>query len=149
METRFNLKEIAPEAYRAMLMLEGYLDHISIPKPLLELIKIRASYINSCAFCIDMHTKEALESGEKVQRIFLITSWKEAGDVFTEKEKIAFLMTEEMTLIHEKGLSDETYIKARQFFNEKEVAEILMAVITINAWNRIAISTNLPIVINN
>lgn len=142
MEKRININEIEPQAYKAMFALEGYLGTTQLSKTHKELIKIRASQINGCAFCIDMHTKDALKYGETTQRIFLLNAWPEA-DLFTEEEKVILVMTEEITLIHKQGLSAETYKKATAFFNENDIAQIIMAIVTINAWNRIAISTAL------
>ena len=144
METRVNIYETEPQAIKAMYALVGYLGTTKLSKTNMELMKIRASQINGCAFCINMHTKEALENGETNQRIFLLNAWREAN-LFTEDEKILLLMTEEITLIHEKGLSDETYNKALQFFDKNYISQIIMAIVTINAWNRIAIATELPL----
>jgi AhpD family alkylhydroperoxidase len=145
MEKRINIDTVTPEAYKAMYALEGFLAKAEISKTLKELIKIRASLINSCAFCIDMHTKDAIKNGETSQRLFLISAWHESPDFFTEEEQIVLTMTEEITLITNGGLSDNTYRKALQFFSEKQIAEIIMAIVTINAWNRIAISTKMEI----
>ncbi|TKC59114.1 carboxymuconolactone decarboxylase family protein [Pedobacter hiemivivus] len=142
MEKRIDINEIQPQAYKAMYALEGYLATTELSKTQKELIKIRASQINGCAFCIDMHTKDALKHGETTQRIFLLNAWREA-DLFTEEEKVILAMTEEITLIHNQGLSAETYKKATEFFNENNIAQIIMAIVTINAWNRIAISTEM------
>jgi AhpD family alkylhydroperoxidase len=132
-------------AYKALLGLEGYLQNISLNKTQKELIKIRASQINGCAFCLDMHTKDAMKYGETPQRIFLLNAWREAKELFTEEEQVILEMTEEITLISQKGLTEETYYKAKQVFDEATIAQIIMAIITINAWNRIGISTHLPI----
>lgn len=140
MQKRVNINSAEPNALKAMMGLEAYLSQISISKTAKELIKIRASQINGCAYCIDMHTKDAMKNGETGQRIFLLNAWKETGRIFTDEEKIVLAITEEVTLIHQNGLSDETYEKALQFFSENQIAEIIMAIITINAWNRIAIS---------
>ena len=140
METRLNFNTVAPAAYKAMLTLEGFLAQTSLSKTLKELIKIRASQINHCAFCIDMHTKDALKNGESHQRIFLLNAWREAAEFFTEEERAVLAITEEVTLIHQQGLSDDTYQNALKFFNENQIAEIIMAVVAINGWNRIAIS---------
>lgn len=139
---RVNINETEPLAFKAMYALEGYLATTQLSKIQKELIKIRASQINGCAFCIDMHTKDALKYGETTQRIFLLNAWLET-QLFTEEEKVILAITEEITLITNKGLSEETYAKAEQFFDQKQIAQIIMAVITINAWNRIAISTHL------
>ena len=142
MEKRININEVEPQAYKAMYALEGYMATSQLSKTHKELIKIRASQINGCAFCIDMHTKDALKYGETNQRIFLLNAWRET-DLFTEEEKVILAITEEITLIHNCGLSDETYQKAEQFFDKNTIAQIIMAVVTINAWNRIAVSTQL------
>jgi AhpD family alkylhydroperoxidase len=142
METRVNIEETEPGAFKAMYALVGYLGTTGISKTQHELIKIRASQINGCAYCLDMHTKDALKNGETTQRIVLLNAWRETS-LFTAEEKVLLSMTEEITLIHAKGLSDETYKKAEQFFDKKTIAQIIMAIVTINAWNRIAISTQL------
>lgn len=139
---RVNINETEPQAFKAMYALEGYLATIQLSKIQKELIKIRASQINGCAFCIDMHTKDSLKYGETTQRIFLLNAWHET-QLFSEEEKVILAITEEITLITNKGLSDETYAKAEQFFDKNQIAQIIMAVVTINAWNRIAISTHL------
>lgn len=145
MEKRININTTDPHAYKAMYGLEAYLAKTEIAKTLKELIKIRASQINNCAYCIDMHTKDAIKNGETSQRIFLISAWREASKFFTEEEQIVLTMTEEITLIHQQGLSEATYQKASGIFTETQIAQILMAIVTINAWNRIAVSTHLEI----
>lgn len=135
------MQKTAPEAYNALLGLEKYIASTSL-KPLhKELIKIRASQINGCAFCINMHTAEARKLGETEQRIFLISAWREA-DYFTEEEQAILALTEEVTLIA-NHVKDETYQNAARFFDEKYLAEIIMMIITINAWNRMAITTGM------
>jgi AhpD family alkylhydroperoxidase len=142
MENRVNINQTQPQAYKAMYALEGYLATTQLTKSQKDLIKIRASQINRCAYCIDMHTKDALKNGETTQRIFLLDAWKETN-LFTDEEKAILAITEEVTLIANSGLSDETYRNATQFFDQTFIAQIIMAVVTINAWNRIAISTNM------
>lgn len=143
MEKRININTVAPQAYKAIFALEGYLAKAEISKKLKELIKIRASQINGCAFCINMHTKDALKNGETDQRIFLLNAWREALGFFTEEEQIVLAMTEEITLINKEGLTDDTYDKASAVFSENQIAEIITAIATINVWNRIAISTRM------
>ena len=143
MDTRISIQQVEPGAFKAMYALEGYLTTTSISKTHKELIKIRASQINGCAFCIDMHTKEALKSGETNQRIFLLNAWKET-DLFSAEEKVILALAEEVTLIHQQGLTDHTYQKAIAFFGQNYVAQLIMFAVTINAWNRIAVSTQLP-----
>lgn len=140
MNNRINIQEIDPTAYKAMFTLSGYMQHVNLTHIQVELIKIRASQINGCAFCIDMHTKDALKHGETTQRIFLLNAWRETS-LFTEEEKVLLAMTEEITLIHQHGLSEETYAKAEKFFDKNQIAQIIMAIVIINGWNRIAIST--------
>jgi len=145
MEKRINISATEPLAFKAMLGLEGYLSKIEIAQTLKELVKIRASQINNCAYCISMHTKDAIKNGEKPERIFLVSAWREAVKFFTEEEQAILAMTEEITLIQQQGLSEETYSKASQFFNENQIAQIIMLIVTINGWNRIALSTHLEI----
>lgn len=145
MQKRFNIKTVAPNALKAMVGLETYLSQCSISKTTKELIKIRASQINGCAFCINIHTQDAIKNGETNQRIFLLTAWRETSGIFTEEEKVVLAITEEITLIHQSGLSDDTYTNALQFFNEAQIADIITAVVTINLWNRIVLSTHLLI----
>src|SRR6185312_5878632 len=141
MEKRINIKTIEPNAYKAMSGMEQYIRSSKLPPLLREMIKIRASQINGCAYCIDMHTQEALKLGESQRRIFALSAWKESP-LFTEEERAVLQLTEEVTLISKSALSDETYNKAIKFFGENEVAQIIMQVIIINSWNRWTISTN-------
>lgn len=140
MEQRIDIQKLEPNAYKVMFSLEDYLQNTQLSRTHLELIKIRASQINGCAFCINMHTSDALKQGETEQRIFLLNAWKET-ELFTEEEKVVLAITEEVTLISQNGLSDKTYQQAEKLFNGNYIAQIIMAVVTINAWNRIAIST--------
>ncbi|WP_026994887.1 carboxymuconolactone decarboxylase family protein [Flectobacillus major] len=145
MQKRLNIKDAAPNALKAMIGLETYLSKCSISKSTKELIKIRASQVNGCAYCINIHTQDAIKNGETNQRIFLLNAWREAEGIFTEEEKVVLAITEEITLIHQNGLSDETYLNALQFFSETQIADIITAVITINLWNRVVLSTHLLI----
>src|SRR6476661_1226331 len=145
MQKRFNIKTAAPNALKAMIGLETYLSQSSISKTTKELIKIRASQINGCAYCINIHTQDAIKNGETTQRIFLLNAWREADGIFTEEEKVVLTITEEITLIHQSGLSDDTYTNALQFFSETQIADIITAVIAINLWNRVVLSTHLLI----
>ena len=142
MQSRVNINKTEPQAYKAMYALEGYLATTQLTKKQKDLIKIRASQINKCAYCIDMHTKDALKNGETNQCIFLLDAWRET-DLFTEEEKVILAITEEITLIHNQGLSNKIYEKAEELFDPNYIAQIIMAVVTINAWNRIAVSTNM------
>ncbi len=144
MEKRIQIDVAEPEAYKAMYALENYLSNSQLSKNHLDLIKVRASQINGCAFCIDMHVKEAVKNGNSYQRLFLLDGWKKT-DLFSEEERVIIQMTEEVTLVHKKGLSTETYQKAIDKFDDHYFSQIIMAITTINAWNRIAISTYKPL----
>jgi AhpD family alkylhydroperoxidase len=144
MSNRINISKIEPNAYKAVYALENYLAASELKKEHKALIKIRASQINHCAFCLDMHTNEAIKTGETFQRIALLNAWRDT-DLFSEEEKAILAITEEVTLIHQHGLSDETYERATRFFDDNYIAFIIMAVVTINTWNRIAVSTHLPV----
>ena len=142
MDNRINILQTEPEAYKALLGIDKYLQGTTLTNTHKELIKIRASQINGCAFCINMHTKDARKYGETEQRIYLLNAWKETT-LFTEEEKAILALTEEITLISQSGVSDATYQKARELFDEQYLSNIIVAIIGINAWNRIAVTTRL------
>jgi AhpD family alkylhydroperoxidase len=144
MEQRIQIDAAEPKAFTAMFGLEKYLQNSALSKTHYELIKTRASQLNGCAFCINMHTQDALKQGETPQRLFLLNAWWET-ELFSEEERVILKITEEVTLIHENGLSEETYQKAIEIFDEHYFSQIIMAIVTINAWNRIAISTHKPL----
>jgi AhpD family alkylhydroperoxidase len=144
MEKRVNIEQTQPEAYKAMFGLAIAISKSALSPILKQLIKVRASQINSCSFCINMHTKEALKIGETQQRLFLLSAWKETT-IFTDEEKAVLAMTEEVTLIHQNGVSDSTYKQAEQFFSRETIGEIILSIVMINAWNRIAVSTHTPL----
>lgn len=139
---RLSIKKLEPEAYKAMMAMEKYGETCSLNSNLKELIKIRASQINGCAYCIDMHTEDAIKLGESARKIFALSVWHESH-LFSEEERAILKLTEEVTKILEKGVTDETYKKAVDLFGEKMIAQIIMQIIIINAWNRIAISCKL------
>ncbi|WP_018758788.1 carboxymuconolactone decarboxylase family protein [Paenibacillus terrigena] len=140
MEQRMQMNAVNPQGYQAMLGLEQYLHASTIDKKLLELIKIRASQINGCAFCLEMHTKDARKIGETEQRIYLLSAWREAP-YYTPQERSVLALTEAITVITDNHVPDDVYQEAAEHYSQKELADIIMAIITINAWNRIAIST--------
>lgn len=137
---RITISELERNTHKAMVNMESYVKNSQIPPLLRELIKIRASQINSCAYCIDMHTEEALSLGETDRRIFATPAWKESP-LFTEEERAVLQITEEVTLISKGGLSDETYNKVLKFFGERGLAQIILQIVMINSWNRVAVST--------
>lgn len=144
MEKRVEIKTALPDAYKAVYALSASLSKTDLTPIQKELIKIRASQINACAFCLNMHTREALKAGETQQRIFLLNAWRET-DLFTDEEKAILALTEEVTLIHKHGVSDEVYQQAKKFFTDEIIAQIIMSTVLINSWNRIAVSTHTPI----
>jgi AhpD family alkylhydroperoxidase len=141
MEQRVNIQHTQPEAWKALYNLAGILSKSSLTPVQTHLIKVRVSQINSCAYCINMHTKEALKIGETQQRLFLLSAWRETT-LFTEEEKAILLLIEEVTLIHQHGVSDATYQQAEKFFSPQIISEIIMSAILMNSWNRIAVSTH-------
>jgi AhpD family alkylhydroperoxidase len=140
MEARFNLMKAAPGAYAAMLGLEKYLHECGLEQPLLHLIKLRASQINGCAYCLDMHWKDLQASGETEQRMYSLDAWRECP-YYTERERAALAWTEALTLITQGHAPDAVYEEVRAQFSEKELCDLSLAVATINAWNRLAISS--------
>lgn len=142
MKNRISIKDLEPDAYTAMMALENYSTNTQVSPKLKELIKIRASQINGCAYCIDMHTEDALKEGESERRIFLLPSWKESH-LFSDQEKAVLQLTEEITNISMGGVSDETYNRVLGYFEENMTAQLIMLIILINSWNRIAVSTKM------
>lgn len=126
-------------AYQAMSGLERFVRSCGLEHSLLELVKTRASQINGCAYCIDMHTKDARAAGETEQRLYGLPAWREAP-FYTPRERAALEWTETLTLISENDVCDELYARVREHFNEQEILNLTMAVVTINGWNRLAIS---------
>ncbi|HVX48893.1 MAG TPA: carboxymuconolactone decarboxylase family protein [Chitinophagaceae bacterium] len=139
MSTRFKMGKIQPAAYKAMDALDTFIGNSSIELRHQELIRIRASQINGCAYCVNYHSKDARKLGETEQRLYLISAWKEAPNVFTEEEQLMLAITKDITLIHRHGLSDELYNKAIATWGEVKTAQLIMVIITINAWNRIGV----------
>jgi AhpD family alkylhydroperoxidase len=143
MNTRFKMVIVQPGAYKAMNALDQFIKTSSISPLHREMINIRASQINGCAYCVNIHTRDARKLGETEQRIYLMSVWKEAPNIFTEEEQLLLEMTEEITLIHQQGLSDVLYEKAIAFWGEEMTAQLIMAIIAINAWNRIGVGLNM------
>jgi AhpD family alkylhydroperoxidase len=141
MSNRIKINKEDPAAYRAMLEMEKYVESTGLSTRHKDLIRIRASQINGCTYCIDEHTRDARNAGETERRIYALTSWRDTP-FFDEQERAILALTEEITLIHNK-VSDETYNKAAGLFDGIYLSQIIMAIITINAWNRIGISTRM------
>lgn len=137
---RLKYAQAAPEAIRATLVLDRYIKEASTLEPeLIELVKLRASQINGCAYCIDMHTKDARALGMTEQRLYLVQAWHEAP-FYSDREQAALAWTEALTMISTMGVSDELYEEVSEHFSEKEMVDLTIAVNAINNWNRIAIS---------
>jgi AhpD family alkylhydroperoxidase len=139
MTARFNYLKAAPGGYRAMSQLEQYVESCGLEASLIELVKLRASQINGCAYCIDMHTKDARAAGESEQRLYLLSAWREAP-FYSERERAALEWTEAVTLIANDHVPDEIYERVKPHFTDEEMANLTLAIATINAWNRLAIS---------
>lgn len=136
---RMDLSKLAPDAYRHFLQLEGLISG-HVERKLLHLLKLRASQINGCAFCIAMHTDEALRDGEPVERLTLLDAWEESS-LYSEKERAALAWIEEVTLIADSGASKPAFEALKAHFGEAEIAWLTLAAVQINAWNRMAISS--------
>jgi len=135
---RMDLSKIAPDAYRHFLQLEGLIGQ-HVDRKLLHLLKLRASQINGCAYCIGMHTDEALGDGEPTERLTLLDAWEESA-LYSDKERAALAWVEEVTLIADSGASKESYDALKPHFSEAEIGWLTLAAVQINAWNRMAIS---------
>jgi AhpD family alkylhydroperoxidase len=138
MEPRINFGRAAPEVYRAMATLQAAVDASGLEGSLLELVKFRASQINGCAYCLDMHSKDARAAGETEQRLYSVSAWRETP-FFSPRERAALAWTEIVTRIADDGVPDEAYDAARSQFNEAELVQLTLAIIAINGWNRLAI----------
>jgi AhpD family alkylhydroperoxidase len=139
MESRLNYVKAAPGAYQAMAGLGKYLGQCGLELSLLELVRLRASQMNGCAFCIDMHTKDARAEGETEQRLYMLSAWRESP-FYSERERAALEWTEVVTDIARAHVPDYVYQKARAQFSEEELVNLTLAVVAINGWNRLAIS---------
>jgi AhpD family alkylhydroperoxidase len=138
MEPRIDYFRAAPEVMKAMVALERAVVTSGLEKSLIELVKTRSSQINGCAFCIDMHTRDAIKAGETPMRLFLLDAWREAP-FYTERERAALAWTEALTLISETHAPDEDWAALKAQFSEEEIVKLSLLIATINAWNRLAI----------
>ena len=139
MKPRFDYQKAAPDAIHAMFALGKYVAGCGLEPTLLELVKLRASQLNGCAYCLDMHSKDARAAGETEQRLYTLSAWRETP-FFSERERAALAWTEAVTQIS-GGVSDALFEETRKHFNEKELADLTWAVVAINGWNRVAISS--------
>lgn len=139
MKQRIEYTKIAPDGYKAMAGLEGYVRRSGLEQSLLELVKTRASQINGCAFCLDMHTKDARAAGETEQRLYTLSAWEETP-FFSERERAALAWTEAVTRVADTHVPGDVFESVRKHFTEKELVDLTLAVVAINGWNRLAIS---------
>ncbi len=139
METRIDPRKAAPEAYRAMLALESAVKATGLESNLLDLVKLRVSQINGCAFCIDVHSKDLRAEGESEERLYLLDAWRETP-FYSERERAALAWAEAVTLVSHSHVPDEVYEQARQQFHDDELAKLTLAVVAINGWNRFGIA---------
>jgi AhpD family alkylhydroperoxidase len=138
MKSRIEFHKASPAAVNAMLALQNYVNGCGLEHSLLELVKLRASQINGCAYCIDMHTKDARAAGESEQRLHLLSAWRESPQ-YSDRERAALQWTESVTLLAESHVPDEDYEQARAHFSEEELVNLSMAIVAINGWNRLCV----------
>jgi AhpD family alkylhydroperoxidase len=142
MQSRIDYAKLAPAAYQAMLGLEKYVRQAGIEASLLELVRMRASQMNQCAFCLDMHSKDARAAGETEQRLYALNAWRETP-FFSDRERAALAWTEAVTALGESHVPEDVYERARQVFADVELVNLTMAIVAINGWNRIAVAFRL------
>jgi AhpD family alkylhydroperoxidase len=139
---RIDIHRDARELYRAQLGLDRAVSESALDPALSDIVRLRASQMNGCAYCVDLHTRDALARGESERRLFAVSAWRESR-LFSERERAALALTEALTLISERGSPDEEYEAAAQHFDRAELAALLYAIVLINGWNRLAVSTHM------
>jgi AhpD family alkylhydroperoxidase len=142
MQARLNYTKASPATYQALLALQAAVDKSGLDKKLLELVKIRASQINKCAYCLHMHTRDARRGGESEERIYLLEAWRESP-LYTDRERAALAWTEALTLLPEMGAPDDVYAQVTAQFSEPEIASLTLAIGAINLWNRFGVGFQL------
>jgi AhpD family alkylhydroperoxidase len=142
MEARFNYAKTAPGVYDAMEGLEQYLGQCGLEKPLMFLVQLRASQVNGCAYCLDMHWKDLRASGDNEQRLYSLDAWRECP-YYSDRERAALAWTEAVTLITQGHVPDAVYAEARSHFSDKELSDLTLAVAAINAWNRLSVAARI------
>ncbi|MCA2217914.1 carboxymuconolactone decarboxylase family protein [Jidongwangia harbinensis] len=142
--SRLTLTDVAPEAFQAVMGMETHARR-TVDHTLLHLIKLRASILNGCGYCVDMHSTDALKVGESSRRLFGVAAWREATALYTERELAALELTDAVTRLGEHGVPDEVWDRAAQQFDKTELGNLLVAIATINVWNRLAVSTRMDL----
>lgn len=140
---RLDMAVVAPEAFKAMRALQGYVNASGLEKRLLELVKIRASQLNGCAFCIGMHVRDAVKAGETHERIHLLDAWREAP-LYSDREQAALEWTEAVTNVQDGHVPDAVYERAKGSFTQPELVDLTMAIVAINGWNRLMVAFRRP-----
>ena len=140
MQPRFNLQTIEPNAYQAILGIEVYLESCELEPALIELIKIRVSQLNGCAYCIQMHADIACKQGESEHRIYALSAWQQSS-LFSDQERATLALTDEVTYISNSAVRDKTYDNCKRFYSDKVIAQCIMVIVQINTWNRIALAS--------
>jgi AhpD family alkylhydroperoxidase len=144
-QPRLNYRKASPAAFQAMAALQAVVNKSGLEHSLLELVKLRASLLNGCAFCIDMHFREAIAAGERAERLYLLSAWPETHDLYTAREKAALRWTDALTKLAGNHVSDELYEEVSVHFSERELADLTLAIVAINGWNRFSVSFAMPI----
>jgi AhpD family alkylhydroperoxidase len=144
MDKRIEWFQVAPEVGHALLKLQAFVNDSGLPHKLLELVKMRASQLNGCAYCLDMHSKDARADGETEQRLYLLDGWREAAHLYSERECAALVWTEAVTDIRNGHAPDDAYQQARAQFSESELTLLTLAIATVNSWNRLNIAFRTP-----
>ena len=139
---RLDVYSVDPKAYQAVSAIEKYVRNSGLDPRLYELVKIRASQLNGCAYCLDMHNRDARKAGEGQQRLDVLSAWREAPELFTDVERAALAFTEAVTRISDAGVPDQVWDDPARHFDEAGIVHLLMAVATINVWNRLAVTTH-------
>lgn len=142
MSMRLSIPEVDEAAYKPMYQMEKYIHSGTIDEGLLGIIKIRASQLNGCAFCLDMHGREAREAGVDQRKLDVLAGWREARYLYSDREQAALALAEAVTLIGEDGVSDDVWQHVSSAFDDKEIVTVLMAIAAINVWNRLAVATH-------
>jgi AhpD family alkylhydroperoxidase len=141
--SRIDVQQAAPDLYRAMCRLDTAVSKSGLDSQLQELVKFRVAQINGCAYCMDMHGRDAVAGGERPERLYTVAGWREAGDLFDERERAALAFAEEMTHIADHGVSDDVYEAAAEHFSEAELAALIFVGMTSNAWTRLGVAAKL------
>ncbi len=144
-QPRLNYRNASPAAVQAMFALQMVVNKSGLEKPLLELVKLRASLLNGCAYCIDMHFREAKAAGEREERLYLLSAWEETHELYTAREKAALRWTDALTKLAGNHVSDELFEDVSEYFTDEELTNLTLAIVAINGWNRFSVGFAMPI----